>query len=93
MKPITYFPGRGTFREEAYLEGKVEGQVEERTAFILRVLELRLGPVSEDVRERVNGCSDPDTLSRWLDRAIVVAEVEDVFSDGDVETGATGAGA
>ncbi|MEW1722357.1 hypothetical protein [Streptomyces sp. NPDC093109] len=76
MKPITYFPGRGTFREEAYLEG----QVKERAAVILRVLESRLGPVSGEVRERVVGCSDLDTLSRWLDRAFVVTEAEAVFT-------------
>jgi hypothetical protein len=97
MSVGTYFPGRGTYRETAYLEGKAEGQTEgkaegkaegevvgqvrERAGLILRVLDQRLVPVAPEVRDRITACTDLDTLSLWLDRAFSVDSVQDLFAD------------
>lgn len=89
MSPRTFFPGRGTLIEETLLEGKAEGKAEgeaqgradERAHMILRVLGSRLILTPLDVRERITGCTDLDTLGVWLDRAFTVANAEDLFAD------------
>ncbi|MET7680081.1 hypothetical protein [Streptomyces sp. NPDC005423] len=80
---VNYFPGRGTVMERAYLEGKAEGKAEGEVAGeakgVLRVLEVRGLPVSDEARERIVGCTDLDRLNDWLDRAGTVDGVEDLF--------------
>ncbi|MGW2732313.1 hypothetical protein [Streptomyces sp. NPDC001494] len=79
----TYFPGRGTLFEETYLEGKAEGKAEGEAKGVLRVLEVRGIPVSDDARKRITSCTDPDRVADWLDRAATVSRAEDLFA-GDV---------
>ncbi|MGW7383423.1 hypothetical protein [Streptomyces sp. NPDC054794] len=81
MSFVSYFPGRGTVRETAYLEGKVEGKVEGEAKGVLRVLEVRGLPISDEVRERITACTDLDRLNDWLDRAGTVACAEELFSE------------
>ncbi|MFF7903302.1 hypothetical protein ACIP4X_12120 [Streptomyces sp. NPDC088817] len=71
----TYFPGRGTLFEETYLKGKAEGEAKG----VLRVLEVRGLPVSDDIRERITSCTDLDRLADWLDRSGTVERTEDLF--------------
>lgn len=52
---VTYFPGRGTVRETAYLQRKAEGEAKG----ILRVLEVRGLAVSDAVRERITTTTEP----------------------------------
>lgn len=73
MSFVSYFPGRGTVRETAYLEGTAKG--------VLRVLEVRGIPVSSEVRERITTCSDPVRVDTWLDRAGTVTHAEELFAD------------
>ncbi|MBP5922602.1 hypothetical protein F3K32_20440 [Streptomyces sp. LBUM 1483] len=54
--------------------------------WVLRVLEVRGVPVTEDVRERIASCTDLTLVSAWLDRAGTVERAEDLFSDRAVET-------
>jgi hypothetical protein len=81
----SFFPGRGTLIEETFLEGeakgKVEGKVEERAQAVLRVLEARRIAVQSATRQRITACTDLDALGRWLDRAVTVAEAEEIFED------------
>lgn len=83
---VSYFPGRGTVFEEAYLEGKAEGraegEAEGKAEAVLRVLEVRGLPVSAEVRERVTSCADLGRLDVWLLRAVTAERVEDLFGDG-----------
>ncbi|MFF3635641.1 hypothetical protein [Streptomyces sp. NPDC002250] len=79
----TYFPGRGTLFEETYLEGKAKGKAEGEAKGVLRVLEVRGIPVSDDARKRITSCTDPDRVADWLDRAATVSRAEDLFA-GDV---------
>lgn len=86
---VTYFPGRGTVRETAYLEGKAEGKAEGmvqgvaegEAKGVLRVLEVRGLTVSDDVRTRITTCTDLDRLGDWLDRAGTVAHAEELFGE------------
>jgi hypothetical protein len=82
---VTYFPGRGTVRETAYLEGKAEGKAEgaaeDRTALILRVLDKRGIPLPEETRDRITSCTDLDTLTLWFDRSLTATTVEDLFAE------------
>ncbi|MEU5197802.1 hypothetical protein AB0G86_27800 [Streptomyces scabiei] len=82
MSFVSYFPGRGTVRETAYLEGEAKGEAKG----VLRVLEVRGVPVTEDVRERIASCTDLTLVSAWLDRAGTVERAEDLFSDRAAET-------
>jgi hypothetical protein len=93
MSRGTFFPGRGTIVEESYLKGVEEGReegreegleagrVEARVQMILRVLEKRQIPTLESTRDRVTGCTDLDSLDRWLDRAFTVTDAGDLFTD------------
>ncbi|MFI5677833.1 hypothetical protein [Streptomyces cellulosae] len=75
MSFVSYFPGRGTVRETAYLEGKAEGEAKG----ILFVLEVRGIPVSDSVRERITACTDLDRMDAWLERSRTVERAEDLF--------------
>ncbi|MFQ6147202.1 hypothetical protein ACLMNJ_29735 [Streptomyces seoulensis] len=77
MSFVTYFPGRGTVRETAYLEGKAEGEAKG----ILFVLEVRGVPVSDGVRERIATCTELALLDVWLERSKVVTRAEDLFDE------------
>ncbi|WP_416977686.1 hypothetical protein [Streptomyces sp. T028] len=87
---ITYFPGRGTVFEEAYLDGKAkgmaEGMAEGEAKSVLRVLEGRGLPVSDELRERIVTCTDLDLLDDWLGRVGTVERAEELLADEDGES-------
>ncbi|MGW4247937.1 hypothetical protein [Nocardia sp. NPDC004722] len=67
-------------------EGKAEGRAEALAGSVLRVLGQRGIAVSDEIRDRVTGCSDLDQLTRWLDRSLVVARAEQIFDTGAQRT-------
>jgi hypothetical protein len=77
MSFVSYFPGRGTVRETAYLEGRAEGEAKG----ILSVLEVRGIPVTDSVRERIISCTDLDRMDTWLERSRTVERAEDLFDE------------
>ncbi|MEU9325374.1 hypothetical protein AB0D91_16455 [Streptomyces canus] len=77
MSFVSYFPGRGTVRETAYLEGRTEGEAKG----ILSVLEVRGIPVTDSVRERITSCTDLDRMDTWLERSRTVERAEDLFDE------------
>ncbi|MDN3020633.1 hypothetical protein [Streptomyces sp. S.PB5] len=85
MSFVSYFPGRGTLRETAYLdgkaEGKTEGKVEDRASMVLRVLAKRGISVPEATQDRITSCTDLDTLTLWFDRALTAEVAEDLFAE------------
>ncbi|MEU1177145.1 hypothetical protein ABZ464_05775 [Streptomyces sp. NPDC005820] len=83
---ITYFPGRGTVFEEAYLDGEAKGEAKGRAEGVLRVLEVRGIPVSDDLRERITACTDLARLDDLLGRAVTVERAQELFGDEDGET-------
>lgn len=83
MKNGSYFPGRGTFVEETYLEGKAEGKAEGEAVgaarSVLRLLEMRGIPVTPSQRDRALACTDLAVLDRWLELAFRATDAEQVF--------------
>lgn len=77
MSFVSYFPGRGTVRETACLEGRTEGAAKG----ILSVLEVRGIPVTDSVRERITSCTDLDRMDSWLERSRTVERAEDLFDE------------
>jgi hypothetical protein len=77
MSFVSYFPGRGSVREKAYLEGKTEGEAKG----ILSVLDVRGIPVTDSVRERITSCTDLDRMDARLERSRTVERAEDLFTD------------
>ena len=65
---------------ERELVGKAEGKAKGKAETLLRVLERRFGSVPADLRNRAQQAT-LEQLDRWVDRALDVARVEDVFAD------------
>ncbi|MDT0403348.1 MULTISPECIES: hypothetical protein [Streptomyces] len=68
-------------RDEARAEARAEALVAALAENVLTVLEERGIDVSEDARERITGCTDPEALSRWLRRAVTAPVAEEIFDD------------
>ena len=64
--------------EEIRGEGREEGREEGLAMAILLVLARRGVEVPEDVRERVNACTDMGLLTTWLTRALTATTAEEV---------------
>lgn len=60
-------------------KGRVEGRVEGIEKSILVVLQARGLPVSATARARIESCRDTAVAERWLQRAVVVGTVDEVF--------------
>ncbi|MGW4199832.1 hypothetical protein [Streptomyces sp. NPDC004726] len=67
--------------EEIREEGLAEGRAQARAESILLVLEQRGITVSDEVREQVTNCGNPDISRTWLIRAITTTTAEDIFKD------------
>jgi hypothetical protein len=62
-------------------KGREEGRAEGRAEYVLRVLDRRAVPMTDDHRSRIMACTDPATLDRWLDRALDATTIEDVLAE------------
>ncbi|MFF9350998.1 hypothetical protein [Streptomyces sp. NPDC014734] len=71
-------------RDEGRTEGREEGRAEGCAEGIARSVLLLLGQVGvevpEEASERIMGCGDAETLSRWLLRVPTASSIEDVFA-------------
>ncbi|MBX6748754.1 MAG: hypothetical protein IRY85_03645 [Micromonosporaceae bacterium] len=68
-------------REEGRAEGLAEGEVKAGAKYLLRVLDRRAIPMTDDQRSRIMACTDPAILDRWLDRALDATTIDDVLTD------------
>ncbi|MEU4543619.1 hypothetical protein [Nonomuraea dietziae] len=68
--------GREIGRAEGLIEGKAEGIAEA----VLRILAKRGVPIPPEAQERILACHDRDTVDAWLDRALDVTRVEELFA-------------
>ncbi|MDD5037289.1 MAG: Rpn family recombination-promoting nuclease/putative transposase [Methylococcaceae bacterium] len=64
--------------EEWKRQGRQEGRQEGEAAIVLRLLELRFGPLNETDRALIRR-ADAETLLRWGDKVLTSPSVEDVF--------------
>ncbi|MEU1725477.1 hypothetical protein [Nonomuraea sp. NPDC005692] len=77
------WPIYSPFAHEHYGRGRAEAAPETGREFVLYALEARGVEVPEDVRARINTCTDVDLLKRWALRASSVQSARDVFEDSD----------
>jgi hypothetical protein len=64
--------------EEGIAVGKAEGKAEFGAQALVRLLEKRIGAVSEALRARIFA-ADLASIEVWFDRAIEATEFESVF--------------
>jgi hypothetical protein len=74
MATVTY-PYVSELRSKGRQEGRAQGQAQS----ILQVLDRRGIAVDAGSRERIESCTEADTLSTWLDRALTAAKATDLF--------------
>ncbi|WP_437609760.1 hypothetical protein WMF20_00690 [Sorangium sp. So ce834] len=70
---------RAEARTEGHREGLNEGRAEEAARAVLTALRVRGIAVPDVARERILAEKDPDTLERWLERAIVAGSLAEVL--------------
>ncbi|MFC5831378.1 hypothetical protein [Nonomuraea insulae] len=69
------YPYQGEYSESLLAEGRVEGEARS----VLKILDVRGLAVSEEVRKRIMDCREQSLLDVWLQRAIKVQSVEELF--------------
>ncbi|MEV8229681.1 hypothetical protein AB0P41_27125 [Streptomyces sp. NPDC079167] len=63
--------------EEIRDEGRAQGRAEG----LLLILEARGIALTDDLRQKVTTCTDPELLHRWLHRAATATTTEEVFAE------------
>ncbi|MEW6218484.1 MAG: transposase, partial [Thermodesulfobacteriota bacterium] len=78
--------GRQEGRQEGRLEGRLEGRQEGRqegrregeAALLLRMVELKFGPTTDAVRQRLHSAG-PEDLAEWSARILTATSLEELF--------------
>ncbi|WP_396452965.1 hypothetical protein [Actinomadura sp.] len=73
---IADYEWESDFAKNHIARGKVQGEAKS----VLLVLKARGIAVPNEVRERVENCTDTDQLERWVQRAAVIDKAEDLLS-------------
>ena len=73
-----YYRGHEEGRAEGIVEGRAEGQ--RRT--LIRLIEVRLGPLPDAIRKRLGALDDPDELDRLATRVLDAHSLDDLGLDG-----------
>ena len=71
---------RSLGREEGRQEGREEGREQGRAEAVVLVLDARHIEVADADRERILACRESDTLTAWLGRAALVADISELFA-------------
>ena len=66
-------------REEGREEGLEEGRITEAVRNVVTILETREFALTEATRERIEACTDLDTLEEWVRLAVKADRPEDLF--------------
>ncbi|MEV4367197.1 hypothetical protein AB0J71_09010 [Nonomuraea sp. NPDC049637] len=67
-------------KAEGISEGEARGEARGEAKAVLRILEARGITVPEEAAERIGQCTDLDLLESWIDRALTVEAVEELFN-------------
>ena len=67
-----------TFIDRYIEQGMQQGMQQGEAAVLLRLIERRFGPLSDDVRRRVTR-ADPNTLLHWSERILDASSLEEVL--------------
>ncbi|MES9536987.1 hypothetical protein [Actinomadura sp. NPDC000600] len=68
------------WQSEFAISHRAEGRAQGEAKALLLMLEARGLRVPEDVRRRVEGCTDLEQIERWIQRAVSADTAEDLFS-------------
>ncbi|MGI5273270.1 hypothetical protein ACQEUU_29260 [Nonomuraea sp. CA-218870] len=81
----TAWPVYSPFAREHYgrglEEGQARGKAEEASRLVLLLLETRGFALPDDIRARINACTDLGRLETWATRAISAQTVDDLFDE------------
>jgi hypothetical protein len=66
--------------DQGRAEGEARGRAEGEAAMLLRILAARGFGVPDDVRHRVQSCTDLAQLEAWGDRAVTARSLEEIFT-------------
>ncbi|WP_084494937.1 hypothetical protein [Nocardia shimofusensis] len=69
------------FRSQTSQRIRDEGRQEGRAEDIVRILQHRRIALTDNDRDRIRGCTDADTLTRWFDRALTAETAAEIFTD------------
>jgi hypothetical protein len=65
------------WKEAARNEGKIEGEIEGKVAWLVRVVNGKFKAAATEVHAGIRACQDIETLDRWLDVALTVDTLEE----------------
>jgi hypothetical protein len=57
-----------------------EGEAHHVATAVFSVLRVRGIDVPDAVREKITGCADLESLERWLERAVTIATIDELFA-------------
>ncbi|MGW0477887.1 hypothetical protein [Nonomuraea sp. NPDC003214] len=60
--------------------GKAEGKAEGEARAVLLSLKARAIPVPDEARERISACTDIPTLETWIERAVIIDTIDELFA-------------
>ena len=64
--------------QQRYEEGKAEGELETRRTDLCRLLEKRFGPVPDELRGRIEACTDTDKLRASIDQVLDITSPDEL---------------
>ena len=79
LAPTAEVQAMTTIAEQLRAEGHIEGKLEGKLESIMMLLRGRQLIVTDEQRARIESCTDPDTLDRWLLAAATVADTAELF--------------
>jgi hypothetical protein len=71
---------RDEFVDGLLAQGEERGRAQGEAAMVLRVLTARGFTVPDDIRQRVQACTDLDQIEAWGDRAATAKSLDEVFT-------------
>ncbi len=69
----------GIGEEKGREEGREEGRITEATRNVVSILQTRGFSLTEATRQRIEACTDLDTLEKWVPLAVKADRPEDLF--------------
>ncbi len=79
-KAFQMLPQGYQFQSESLRQSFEKGRAAEKAADVLDVLDARGLVVTSEHRDRILGCTDIDTLKRWIRSAVTVTSTDALFS-------------
>ncbi len=67
-------------RAQGQAEGEARGRAEGEAAMLLRVLAARGFTVPDDIRQRIQSCTDLARLEAWGDQAVTAKSLDEIFT-------------